>query len=647
MRPIHALTVGLLLSASIAASAKTPVPIEAFARSSKVTMPRLSPDGRHVTLVTDMDGGNYALNVLRVADMQRTAMLRLPRYQLPTQVLWVSDERLVIGKGRKFGSLEQPRAMGEIIATDYDGKNQTYVYGPERGARNAGLVPGYGFIEGVPEPLDGTFYMRTWQPENANRSLLYAMDARKTTQREIASIAANDMSFVLRADGVPMYAYGTDNDDNYLLYRSNDGKEWEEMTTADVGGKFVPVAITPDNTKAYGYFSLQGSPSSLVLADLSGKERTVLSQDAFASAGNLVWHRHPSQPFAVFSGTGIPLIHYFDPADPSSQLHAALSRALAAHDLRITFVDQTRDGKLLMFYGYSDRDPGAWYLLDTGTNKVSKVLVARGDIDPKLMGERRPFRFKASDGLELEGILTIPNGIDEPSKLPMVLLPHGGPHASGDSWSFDTDAQFLASRGYLVLQVNYRGSLGRGRSFEEAGWLKWGTRIQDDLIDGVRWTIAQGYADASRICAYGASFGAYSAMMVSAKAPELFRCAVGYAGLYDLPMMYSKGDIQERRSGRNYLTRVIGRDEAELAANSPTTLAGSIKVPVLLIHGEADERTPFAQAKAMRAALEKTGNAPEWMAVPKEGHGFYNEANNIEMFRKLEAFLGKHLGAAK
>lgn len=647
MNPGRVLTACLLLSGSIAAAAQTMVPIEAFASSSKVTMPRLSPDGRHVSLAVDMGDGNFAVNVLRVADKQRVAMLRLPRYQLPTQVLWVSNDRLVIGKGRKFGSLEQPMAMGEIIASDYDGKNQTYVYGPERGARNAGLPPGYGFIEGTPEPPDGTFYMRTWQPKNANRSLLYAIDARKTTQREIASIAANDMYFVLRADGTPAYAVGADVNDRHLLYRTSDGRKWDEMTSADVGGKFVPVAITLDNAKAYGYFSVEGEPSSLVLADLSGKERIVLSQDAFANVGDLLWRSYPAQPFGVFSGAGVPSIHYFDPDEPSARLHAALSSALANTGLHIRFVDQTRDGMLRMFYGYSDRDPGAWYLVDTTTSKVSTLLVAQAGINPKLMGERRPIRFKASDGLELEAILTIPNGMPQPAKLPLVLLPHGGPHAQGDEWSFDNDAQFLASRGYLVLQVNYRGSLGRGRDFEEAGWLKWGTRIQDDLIDGVRWAIEQGYADASRICAYGASFGAYSAMMVPVRAPDLFRCAVGYAGLYDLPMMYAKGDIQESRYGRNYLTRVIGRDKADLAANSPTTLADRIKVPVLLIHGEADERTPFAQAKAMRAALQKAGNAPEWMAVPKEGHGFYNEANQIAMLRKLEAFLGQHLGASE
>ncbi len=647
MKALFTLAASLLLSVTASASDGTRVPIEAFAGSSKITMPRLSPDGRHVAVVVSMDDGNYALNVLQLPENQRTAMLRLPRYEMPLDVVWTSNERLVLGKARKFGSLEEPMPTGEIIASDVDGKNQTYIYGPERSARNAGLERGYGFLAGTPEKLDDHFYMRTWQPEGTHRSRLYLMDARKATQREIGSIDVRDMSFVLRGDGVPIYAFGTDEDGNHVLYRSGDGQKWDEMTAASVGGRFAPVAITPDNTGAYGYFSVADGPSAFVRADLAGKERVVLEQDSFASAGDLVWNTNPRQPFAILSGAGIPAVHYFDPADPSAQLHAALSKALAAENLRIQFVDRTQDGTLLMFYAYSDRDPGAWYLYDTVKRSVSRLLVRREGIDPKRMGERRPFRFKASDGLELEGILTLPNGIAEPEKLPMVLLPHGGPHVAGDAWEFDNDAQFLASRGYLVLQVNYRGSRGRGLAFERAGWLQWGTRIQDDLIDAVHWTIEHGHADPARICAYGASFGAYSAMMVAARAPDLFRCAVGYAGLYDLPMMYAKGDIQERRSGRKYLTRVIGRDRAELAANSPTTLARNIKIPVLLIHGEADERTPLAQAKAMRAALEQAGNAPEWMSVAREGHGFYEEKNSIAMFSRLEAFLARNLATVR
>jgi dipeptidyl aminopeptidase/acylaminoacyl peptidase len=229
----------------------------------------------------------------------------------------------------------------------------------------------------------------------------------------------------------------------------------------------------------------------------------------------------------------------------------------------------------------------------------------------------------------------------------MVLLPHGGPHAEGDGWAYDNDAQFLASRGYLVLQVNYRGSEGRGGAFERAGFRKWGTRVQDDLLDGIRWTIAQGYADPQRICAYGASFGAYSAMMVAVRAPELIRCAAGLSGLYDLEVFANDSDTANTDYGRSYITRVLGTDRKEWRANSPVNLAAQIKAPVFLAHGEIDERTPYSQAVEMKKALERAGRTPEWMSVPGEAHGFYKDENNVEFYKRLEAFLARNIGAGK
>lgn len=636
----------LLVAASTphATPAPAPVPVEAFARFSTFSMPRLAPDGIHLALVTDLGDSNYAINVLRIADRVQTTQILLRRREVPVQVAWVDNERLVVGIGRVYGSIEKPTPTGEIFATDYDGKNQTYVYGPKRGTRTAGLDRGFGTIAGLPQRPNGNFYLRTYS-HSSKRSTIYEVDSRKTTHREIASVQARDMSFVFRHDGTPAYAYGVDDDDNYLLYHSSDGNKWQAMPWTHVGGKFVPAALTPDDSKVFAYFSSNGGPAALVLADASGRERTVLTPPDLASAGDLLtWYAPPIRPFGVFVGAGIPAAVYFDSNDPAAQLHAELSKALPRR--RVRFVDQTQDGTKILLHASGDRDPGAWYLFNTEVKSLTKLIATRDGIEPERMGERRPFRFETSDGMTLTGFMTLPVGISEPSKLPTVLLPHGGPHAVGDDWSFDTQAQFLANRGYLVLQINFRGTLGRGFAFEKAGYLNWGTRIQDDLIEGVRWAIEQGYVDPGRICAFGASFGAYSSMMVAAKAPGLLRCAVGYAGLYDLPMMYTKGDIRDRRSGRNYLARVIGQDRDELAANSPTTRAAAIKIPVLLIHGEADERTPLAQAKAMRTALEKADKPPEWMSVPDEGHGFFDENNNIAMYRRLEDFLAKHLKAA-
>jgi dipeptidyl aminopeptidase/acylaminoacyl peptidase len=227
--------------------------------------------------------------------------------------------------------------------------------------------------------------------------------------------------------------------------------------------------------------------------------------------------------------------------------------------------------------------------------------------------------------------------------LPLVLLPHGGPHGVSDTWFFDNDAQFLASRGYAVLQVNFRGSGGRGTRFLEAGYRQWGGAIQDDLIDGVKWATEKGIADASRVCSYGASFGAYSALMVAIRSPGLLRCAVGYAGVYDLPHIYEEEGTRRSKRNQNYFARAIGRDAVELAAFSPSRHAKDVKVPVLLVHGEEDKTAPPEHAKLMREALVKNGNAPEWMMVPREGHGFYAKANRLAFYKKLEEFLAKHL----
>lgn len=641
---IHAALL-LCLAGSVAGPALAdPVPVEAFAASGKIGSPRLSPDGRHVAVSMDLGEGNHALVVHRIEDMQRTALLRLPRYELPVQVAWVSERRLVIAKGRQIGAREQPVPLGEIIASDLDGTNQKYLFGYQQANRIAGLERGFGYISGVPEVRNGHFYMRRLS-RGSSRSQLYDVDAVKGTARLVADVDAKDLSFVLDRGGVARYAYGVDDDDRYLLYAAGeDGKDWKQLLASQFGGKFVPYAFSPDGSHLYAFHSVDGGPAVLVRAAADGSGREVLAKDALHDVDDLEWTPVPMQPFAATIGQGKPRHVHFDEQAAESQLFQTLANSFPDH--AVAYVNHSDDGRFSLLYAYSDRDPGAWYLFDRSRGEVSQLLASREGIDPSRMGERRPFRFKAGDGLELDGYMTIPAGAGEPARLPTVLLPHGGPHASGDGWAFDNDAQFLASRGYLVLQVNFRGSLGRGDRFERAGFLRWGTRIQDDLLDGLRWAIDQGYADADRICAYGASFGAYSAMMVAVRAPELIKCAAGLSGLYDLKMMYSKGDIGTTRYGRNYLVRVVGKDDAELAANSPTSLASRIQAPVLLVHGEVDERTPLAQARAMKDALEAAGNAPEWMAVPREGHGFHDDANNIAFYRRLEAFLGKHFGPA-
>ncbi|SEL62560.1 Dipeptidyl aminopeptidase/acylaminoacyl peptidase [Pseudoxanthomonas sp. GM95] len=635
----RAILAALMGSACLGALAAEKVPVEAFAKFSKLSAPRLSPDGKYLSVSMDLDKGASALAVYRIADMTQTALLKFPRFEMAYQVEWVSNQRLVIAKGRKVGTLEQPRPMGEIIASNFDGTNQKYVYGYEQRARMASLDRGFGYIEGVPEVPNGHFYLRqlSWE---TRRSMVYDVDSEKLSFHLVADIDKPDLDFVLDHAGKARFAIGTDVDDNPLIYRAV-GNGWQPIATSG-HDLWSPFAFSPDDTQVYGWRTHDDGPAQLIRSDVQGGNIQVLAKDDFASVGSLQWTHVPGVPFAARTGRGAVKFTYFDSSSPDAQLHQQLTQALPGK--RVEFINQSQDGQVILIAITSDKDPGAWYLLNRADNKLRRLLTEREGIDPAQMGERRSMRFTTSDGKQLEALLTLPAGITDPRTLPMVLVPHGGPHGVQDDWDFDTDAQFLASRGYLVLQVNYRGGSGRGPAFEQAGYLKWGTRIQDDLLDGVRWTIDQGMSDPKRICVYGGSFGGYSAMMTVTRAPELFQCAVGMAGVYDLDMMYSKGDIKTTESGRRYLQRVIGRSESELDANSPVTLAAKIKVPVLLAHGEDDQRAPFAQAKAMRAALTQAGNPPQWLAVPNEGHGFYGEDNNIAWFKTLETFLDAHIG---
>jgi dipeptidyl aminopeptidase/acylaminoacyl peptidase len=629
----------------VAAVAADLIPVEVFAHHPLLSSPRLSPDGKHLAVnVNGADNDTHALVIYSVDDMSRpVSMLRMPKYELAGGITWVSNTQLVVEKGKQFGSIDKPTLTGEVITTTIDGKRQDYLYGFHsnygRRADTRANDRGWGFIDGLPTPANGTFYMATQSWDNDEYSTLYNVDAKMNTRHLIGQIKVGGMSFMVGADGKAHYAYGRNENYNYVVYHLQ-GSGWNQMSQAQVGGTFSPIFFSPDQQRIYAHYAAGGGPSSLVEQNEDGSGRKLLASDSFSSVGNIEWTALPYQPFATIAATGEPKISYLDPNLPMAKLHRALSQKFPGY---LHFIDFSEDGNKLLFSVSSDRNPGTYYLIDTHTYKVIKLFAVEPWIDPNKMAHRQSMHFKASDGKTLEAIVTMPNGAN-PTNLPMVLLPHGGPIGIQDEWFYDNDAQFLASRGYMVLQVNYRGSGGRGIDFQDDAYLKWGTRVQQDLIDGVKWAIAQKYADPQRVCVYGGSFGGYSALMETIRAPGMFKCAVGYAGIYDLAMMFKKGDVQQSKRGRSYLTTVIGKDDAELTANSPDKLADKIDVPVLLVHGEDDERAPFAQAQAMRAALDAAHKPYEWMSKPGEGHGFYDEKNNIEFYTKLETFLAKYIG---
>ncbi len=655
-RFLSAFALSFIMSGSLPVSAaETLVPISAFVKVSKYSQPRLSPDGKYlaVEVTQEIDGRDTKLmTVYELASFKPVSTMRLPIFELPLHFYWVSNTRLVVVKGQAAGYLEQPIFLGEIIATDFDGQNQQYLYGYRRtsyrqgGAATAGDDYGWGDVHRVPRPLNGKFFLRErkWDKGRAlaDRTLLYEVDANTAIRKLAADVGAKDMKFLLQQDSTPRIAFGPNiNNREIAFLRDKSEDKWIPVSNESLGRSFVPLAFTPDDQDFYLMFSAKGEPAALMRQSINTGERKLVASDKVGDLDMIQYGPGNRQPFAVASRIGIPTVQYIDENSPEAKLHAALSKQFPGQ--YVDFASFSADGKKLLFIVSSDREPGEYYLFDRDTKSADFLVATHPSIDASRMAERKPIHFTARDGLEIHGFLTLPPARKE-GKLPMVLLPHGGPIGVADDWFWDADAAFLASRGYVVLQVNYRGSGGRGEGFLQAGFRQWATGMQHDLVDGVRWIETQGLVDPARVCVYGGSFGAYASMMTAIQEPDMFKCAVGYAGLYDLPMLLTGEKAKRFERTFNFWSEAMGNDLESLKKDSPTFLADKIKVPVLLVHGEKDETTPPEQAEAMRKALKNANKDFEWMMVPREGHGFYAEKNRIAFYEKLEAFLAKNLG---
>jgi dipeptidyl aminopeptidase/acylaminoacyl peptidase len=641
----------LLALPALPAFAQAPViPIASFTKQEQFAQPRLSPDGKHIAVTVRMPIGKRdvpTITFYSLPDLKIESVVRLPAFQVPLGYAWVSNTRVVVRKGREEGSREVPTSYGEILAMDYDGKKQEYLYGYERfenSARTSSFADDYGSadIADIPAQRNGRVFLSAhlWQ---ADFSELLDVDTVKGQRRSVARVPYKRFSFAVQNDGNPRFATGMDDDATFtLLRREGDRNEWKRVPVEKSGTLLKPFAFSADDREFVAWHSRDGEPVGLVRENLATGARRVLAADPAGSLGDPMFGSSRYLPIAAFTTVGKPQARYLEAeSHPDIALHKQLAAQFPGDIVRI--IDTTADGDKLLFIVASDRDPGTYYLLDRKTGKADMLFAAMAALEPDEMAERKPVAFKARDGLQLHGYLTLPRH-PAAGKLPLVLIPHGGPHGPYDSWYFDTDAQFLASRGYAVLQVNFRGSGGRGEAFQAAGYRQWHGKIMDDLEDGVHWVVANAGIDADRMCVFGASFGGYAALTLVSRDAPLFKCAIGYAGAYDLKLLIEDFQTRTSKSLANYWRRAIGDDASELERISPAYRADRIKAPVLLIHGGKDMITPKEHAFRMRDALATAGRPPEWYFVDYEWHGFYDTENQAEVYRRLETFLAKHIG---
>jgi len=305
------LSAACLLS-PVAAVAADLIPVEDFARHVLLSQPALSPDGQYIAVnMNDVNGDSHALAVYNVSDMSvPVSVLRLPKFEVAAGITWVSNTRLVVEKGKQFGSIDKPSLTGEVIATDLNGKNQDYLYGYDSlkfGTRagTRGSDRGWGFVDGRPTPVNGHFYMATQDWNNRDYSTLYDVDAGKNTRHLIGQINIGGLSFMVGAEGKAHYAYGFNDDYDYVVYHQQNGS-WAKMTQSQVGGSFAPIFFTPDQHRVYASYSAGDGPTALVEQDENGANRKLLAKDDFSNIGYIEWTALPHQPFATVPATGLP-----------------------------------------------------------------------------------------------------------------------------------------------------------------------------------------------------------------------------------------------------------------------------------------------------------------------------------------------------
>jgi dipeptidyl aminopeptidase/acylaminoacyl peptidase len=296
-------------------------------------------------------------------------------------------------------------------------------------------------------------------------------------------------------------------------------------------------------------------------------------------------------------------------------------------------VDSSEDQKILLIESYSDTDAGTYFLYDVDKDKLQKLGTSYPELDPNTLGNMRHVVYKAADGTEIPGYLTIPTGAEK-KNLPLVVMPHDGPD-SRDSWKFSYLRTFLANRGYAVLQPNYRGSDGFGEQWRAAAKNDWGGLVYSDILDGTRWAVSEGIADPKRICIVGVGFGGYQALLGATRNSDTFKCAASINGISDLE--------QQRRQGQAAGKTVTHRDVGG-ETESPIENASKVNIPVLIIHGTRDWQVQLEQSETMAAALEKYKKDVDYVTIKNATHDLDRKSDRVTVLKEIETFLKENLG---
>jgi dipeptidyl aminopeptidase/acylaminoacyl peptidase len=652
-----AIALGLAaMPATVTASA--PPSVEAFFENPAFSGAVISPNGRHIAARIGAKGKR---NILVVVDLetQKTQVVAHFSDTDVRNVQWVNEQRLL------FDTQDRQAAQGDInygpglYAVDRDGARFKQLAsrrgsGVKQSSAQRDMLPWHVAMLRHPGPQDSDWvYVEDWSisaPGQVDDVKLVRVNT--VTGRTQAVDRPGDVhGWLLDQEGRPRLTYALDKGEVSIKVRDNDRGPWRTLASfkaySGERGAIWAIAYGTDDT-LFVETRNGADKSSIYRLDLaSGKldEKPLITLDGYDFKGRLVIQR--GQLVGVHylrDGAGS---QWFEPG--LQALQADIDKALPQ---TVNMLELAADplAQNVLVRAFSDIRPSSYYVYDRRAKTLNKVGDTYPAIAPEQMGSQEQVRIRARDGLEVPAMLTLPLQ-KEPKKLPMVVLVHGGPYTRGTEWGWKPEVQFLASRGYAVLEPEFRGSMGYGEKHFVAGWKQWGLKMQDDIADATKWAVAKGYADPQRICIAGASYGGYATLMGLVNDPALYRCGVEWVGVTDISLLFSghwmyRDDTSAdfRRYGMPDLIGDPAKDAERFKATSPIEQAHRITQPLLMAYGGADMRVPLVHGTRLRDAVRRNNQQVEWVEYETEGHGFYVPANRIDFWSRVERFLERQIG---
>jgi len=657
--PVVAVLSALATLPAAAHTTPASIPAASFFENANFSDPRISPDGRQVAVKVVGKTGRVRLAVVDVASRKTKVVAAFDDADIH-QYHWVNEHRLA------FNVDDLGQAQGDVRwgpglwAVDSDGNNLRQLVRRDSAQNDiisrleSKLLPWNTFLYSGVGNLDSDEILVTQYEYGATNWMKQIGLLRLNTVNgkfKTYGHPADTMRWVVDRQGTPRITVAYRDNNQLIYYREKDEQPWTQLASfamyPSAADAFEPEGFGPDGT-LYVRTGMQGA-DALYTYDLVNRklsDKPAISTPGYDFQGHLVYDKNQVQGYTYeVDAKGTWWVN-----SKMKAVQQAVDALLPATNNLIE-TPQRPEVPYVLVESSSDVQPPVYRLYNTETRSLSLVGASHPAIAPELMANKAMVRYKARDGMEIPAYLTTPktgNG----KQLPLVVLVHGGPWLRGVHWDWDAEVQFLASRGYAVLEPEFRGSTGYGYALFQAGWKEWGKKMQDDVADGARWAIGQGIADKQRICIAGASYGGYATLMGLAKDADLYKCGVAWAGVTDLNFLknghwsigtrWSSGGAFEKFG----FSVLIGDDAAQLNATSPLQQASHITQPLLLAHGGADLTVPIVHGSAFKDAVSKTNPKVEWVLYPDEGHGWYLPQNRIDFWGKVEKFLDKNIGAS-